>query len=127
MPYQHILYDVADGVATITLNRPDKLNAVNGEMIDELIAAADQADADDNVRAVIVTGAGRAFCAGADLSRGAATFDRNANPRDEGPNTGRDGGGLYKFGPSGRCRGIGFRGHGANRGRRCGKGNDERT
>ena len=80
MPYQTIRLDVADGIATITLNRPEKLNAVNGQMIDELIAAADQADADDAVRAVIVTGAGRAFCAGADLSRGADTFDRNARP-----------------------------------------------
>ena len=69
MPYEHLLYDVADGVATVTLNRPDKLNAVNSVMIDELIAVADEIDADDAVRAVIVTGAGRAFCAGADLSR----------------------------------------------------------
>lgn len=93
MEFQHLLYEVTGGIATVTLNRPDKLNAVNAEMIDEMIAAADAADADDSVRVVIVTGAGRAFCAGADLSRGASTFDRNANPRDEGPNAGRDGGG----------------------------------
>ncbi len=93
MTFELIEYAVADGIATITLNRPDKLNAVNGQMIDELIAAADQADAADAVRAVIVTGAGRAFCAGADLSRGADTFDRNARPAEEGPNAGRDGGG----------------------------------
>lgn len=93
MPYEHLLYDVADGVATVTLNRPDKLNAVNSVMIDELIAVADEIDADDAVRAVIVTGAGRAFCAGADLSLGAATFDRNSRPAEEGPNAGRDGGG----------------------------------
>ncbi len=68
-------YSVDDGVATITLNRPDKLNALNGEMYAGILAALDQTDADDNVRAVIVTGAGRAFCAGADLSRGAGTFD----------------------------------------------------
>jgi enoyl-CoA hydratase/carnithine racemase len=63
------------GVLTITLNRPDKLNAFNRAMMEELIAAFDRADADDDVRAVIVTGAGRAFCAGADLSQGAKTFD----------------------------------------------------
>lgn len=92
MTYQHLLYDVSEGIATVTLNRPDKLNAVNGEMIDELIAVADQADADDAVRVVIVTGAGRAFCAGADLSRGKDTFDRNTKP-ETGPHAGRDGGG----------------------------------
>ncbi len=68
-------YRVDDGVATITLNRPDKLNALNGEMYEGLLAALDQTDGDDSVRVVIVTGAGRAFCAGADLSRGAGTFD----------------------------------------------------
>jgi enoyl-CoA hydratase/carnithine racemase len=68
-------YSVDDGVATITLNRPDKLNALNGETYAGILAALDRTDGDDNVRAVIVTGAGRAFCAGADLSRGAGTFD----------------------------------------------------
>src|SRR6266581_4767612 len=76
MSYEQILYDVADSVATITLNRPDRLNAVTARSIDELIAAFDAADADDGVRAVIVTGAGRAFCAGADLGAGGGTFDR---------------------------------------------------
>ena len=93
MSFQTIRLDAADGIATLTLNRPEKLNAVTGEMIDELIAAADQIDADDAIRAVIVTGEGRAFCAGADLSRGASTFDRNARPKEEGPHAGRDGGG----------------------------------
>src|SRR5207237_9969350 len=67
-----------------TLNRPDKLNAFTATMMHELIAAFDQVDADDEVRAVVVTGAGRAFCAGADLSQGAATVDydkRSDNPR----------------------------------------------
>jgi len=67
--------DIADGVLTLTLARPDKLNAYNPAMQAEMIAALDQADADDDVRAVIVTGEGRAFCAGADLSGGASTFD----------------------------------------------------
>jgi enoyl-CoA hydratase/carnithine racemase len=78
VPYQTIKYEVADRILTITLNRPDKLNAFNAAMQSELIAAFDQADADDEVRAIIVTGEGRAFCAGADLSSGADTFDRDA-------------------------------------------------
>jgi enoyl-CoA hydratase/carnithine racemase len=65
----------ASGIATITLDRPDKLNALNKMMLGDLIAAFDATDADDAVRAVIVTGSGRAFCAGADLSDGGATFD----------------------------------------------------
>ena len=78
MMFTQIRYDVADGIATITLDRPDKLNAFTDTMMHELIAAFDAVDADDAVRAVIVTGAGRAFCAGADLSAGAATFDYDA-------------------------------------------------
>lgn len=65
--FREIAYAVADGVCTLTLDRPERLNAVTSVMIDELIEALDQADADDAVRAVIVTGAGRAFCAGVDL------------------------------------------------------------
>lgn len=75
MAYQTIRYDVADGILTITLNRPEKLNAFTAEMMAELIDAFDKADADDAVRAIVVTGEGRAFCAGADLSQGAKTFD----------------------------------------------------
>jgi len=78
MGYQTILYEVQDNILTVTLNRPDKLNAFNATMQQELIDAFDRADRDDDVRAVIVTGAGRAFCAGADLSSGADTFDRDA-------------------------------------------------
>jgi enoyl-CoA hydratase/carnithine racemase len=80
MAYEQIKYEVEDNILTITLNRPDKMNAFTHVMMDELIAAFDAADADDNVRAIIVTGAGRAFCAGADLSEGGATFDRAARP-----------------------------------------------
>lgn len=75
MSYEQITYEVADGIATLTMNRPDKLNAFTGTMMAEMIDAFDRADADDAVRCVIVTGAGRAFCAGADLSAGAKTFD----------------------------------------------------
>ncbi|MBI3700104.1 MAG: crotonase/enoyl-CoA hydratase family protein [Afipia sp.] len=78
MAYETIKYEVADHILTITLNRPDKMNSFTHVMMNELIAAFDAADADDNVRAIIVTGAGKAFCAGADLSEGGATFDRAA-------------------------------------------------
>jgi enoyl-CoA hydratase/carnithine racemase len=73
--FETLLYAVEDGVATVTLNRPEKLNAFNTQMMQDMIAAFDETDRDDAVRVVIVTGAGRAFCAGADLSAGAQTFD----------------------------------------------------
>jgi enoyl-CoA hydratase/carnithine racemase len=73
--FETIRLEIDEGIATITLNRPEKLNAFTGRMMHELIAAFDATDADDSVRAVIVTGAGRAFCAGADLSEGGRTFD----------------------------------------------------
>jgi enoyl-CoA hydratase/carnithine racemase len=86
--YQTILTDISDGIMTITLHRPDKMNAFTGEMMAEMIAAFDEADASDAVRAVIVTGSGdRAFCAGADLSQGAKTFDY-ANRSDRQENSG---------------------------------------
>src|SRR5579871_1727464 len=78
MPFETILYEVSEQILTITLNRPDKLNAFNAAMLRELIEAFDAADKDDDIRVIIVTGAGRAFCAGADLSSGADTFDRDA-------------------------------------------------
>ncbi len=78
MAYSTIKYDVSENILTITLSRPDKLNAFTGEMMMEMIDAFDRADADDEVRAIIVTGEGRAFCAGADLSAGAKTFDYEA-------------------------------------------------
>jgi len=76
MDFETIRADVEEGIQTITLHRPEKLNAFTGTMMQELIAAFDAADANDDVRAVIVTGAGRAFCAGADLGAGADTFDQ---------------------------------------------------
>jgi len=74
-PYKHILFDVEDGVATITLNRPDKMNAFHFPLGAELARAYARCDEDDAVRAVILTGAGKAFCAGADMGGGAKTFD----------------------------------------------------
>ena len=97
--FETVLLDVADGVATLTLNRPDKMNAFTGQMMSDIIAAFDATDADDAVKAVIVTGAGKAFCAGADLSQGAKTFDyENRDDRPERGDKGsleylRDGGG----------------------------------
>jgi enoyl-CoA hydratase/carnithine racemase len=91
--FETLRYDVADGVATLTLNRPDRLNAVNAASIQDLIAAFDAVDDDDAVRAVIVTGAGRAFCAGADLGHGGSTFAGGPG-RGERPEAHRDGGGL---------------------------------
>jgi len=87
-----VAYSLTDGVATVTLNRPDRLNALNDEMYAGILAAFDQTDADDGVRAVIVTGAGRAFCAGADLGAGARTFDYGDRVGD--PEAHRDRGGM---------------------------------
>jgi enoyl-CoA hydratase/carnithine racemase len=98
--FETITLDVEDGVALLTLNRPDKLNAFNTQMMRDMIAAFDATDADDAVRAVIVTGAGRGFCAGADLSAGGSTFDYDARtPEDQASRARvggvpRDGGGL---------------------------------
>ena len=88
--FEQITTEVADGVLTITLNRPDRLNAWTARMGEELIEAFDRADADDGIRAIIVTGAGRGFCAGADLASGGETFDYREReigglvPRDNG-------------------------------------------
>lgn len=92
---EHITTEVSDGILTITLNRPDRLNAWTPTMARELIEAFDQADADDDVRAVIVTGAGRGFCAGADLERGGETFDPRAREASDGPP--RDNGGMFSL------------------------------
>jgi enoyl-CoA hydratase/carnithine racemase len=93
--YKEILYDVDGPVLTITLNRPDKLNAFTFTMMNELLDAFDQADADDGVRAIIVTGAGRGFCAGADLAAGDGTFDyRDTSGNKARLEDARDGGGL---------------------------------
>jgi enoyl-CoA hydratase/carnithine racemase len=93
--YREILYEVDGPVLTVTLNRPDKLNAFTFVMMSELIDAFDNADADDDVRVVIVTGAGRGFCAGADLAAGDSTFDyRDSSGAEASLEEARDGGGL---------------------------------
>ena len=84
MEYQEIQYQVAERILTLTLHRPDKLNAFTARMLSELLDAIDRADQDDEVRAIIVTGAGRAFCAGADLSSGSGTFDARAGAEGVG-------------------------------------------
>jgi len=87
---EQIRYEVADHVLTITLNRPDRLNAWTPQMSRELLEALDRADADDDVRVVIFTGEGRAYCAGMDLEAGAETFDYHEETGDSVP---RDSGG----------------------------------
>jgi enoyl-CoA hydratase/carnithine racemase len=100
MKYETIKYEIDNNILTITLNRPDKLNAFTGQMMDELIFAFDSAGKDDEVRVIIVTGEGRGFCAGADLSSGNNTFNRDVrnNKGDQedhkkDPEWIRDGGG----------------------------------
>ena len=95
--YTQIRYDVDEHIATITLNRPDQLNAFTGVMMREMIEAFDAIDADDEVRAVIVTGAGRGFCAGADLSGGGETFARGGSDVQTPAGVPRDGGGLVSL------------------------------
>ena len=92
MNFEQILYEKDGPILTITLNRPDKLNAFTAQMMQEIIEAMDAADADDEVRAIIFTGAGRGFCAGADLSAGKDTFNNDAPGKQSGLQ--RDGGGL---------------------------------
>jgi enoyl-CoA hydratase/carnithine racemase len=101
MEYEQILYDVKDRILTITLNRPERLNAFNGKMRAELIDAFQKANADDALRVIIVTGAGRAFCAGADLGAGAEAFNYDEREDRLDRETRRDGGGrltlqIYK-------------------------------
>jgi enoyl-CoA hydratase/carnithine racemase len=91
--YEQIRYDVVDGIATVTLNRPDRLNAFTGTMATELIDAFDRIDADDAVRVVVLTGAGRGFCAGADLGGGGSTFSYPEGSEE----VHRDGGGTVSL------------------------------
>ncbi|MFW6027170.1 MAG: crotonase/enoyl-CoA hydratase family protein [bacterium] len=97
MTYETVRAEVAENILTLTLNRPDRLNAFTERMMHEMIDVFDRADADDEVRAVIVTGEGRAFCAGADLGEGGDSFNRDARSGGETLSEGdprmRDGGG----------------------------------
>ncbi len=108
--FETLHYEIEDQVLLLTMNRPERLNAFNSQMQREFLEALDHADTDDEIRAVIVTGEGRGFCAGADLSKGAETFDydnqaeeakadRASNEgRQEGSNAWlRDGGGLLSL------------------------------
>jgi len=92
MTFSTLRTETEDGVFTITLNRPDKLNALNAPMVRDFVAAIDEADSDDAVRAIVVTGEGRGFCAGADLSGGANTF--SSGDGSAADSTPRDAGGL---------------------------------
>jgi enoyl-CoA hydratase/carnithine racemase len=85
MSYSEIVLEIADGVALVTLNRPERLNAYTSNMGRELYEAFAHCDRDDGVRAIVVTGAGRAFCAGADMARGSDSFDRNEPGRPVPP------------------------------------------
>jgi len=87
--YQTLKTNIEDGIMTITLNRPERLNALNMLMIDEMIDALDYADENDEVRVIIMTGEGRAFCAGADLDKDGDIFKSDLPMEDT-----RDGGGL---------------------------------
>ena len=95
--YAHISLGVDDGIATITLDRADKMNAFTERMRNEILDALDRTDADDDVRAVIFTGAGRAYCAGADLSSGEETFSRGGSPVIGVNGVPRDGGGTVSL------------------------------
>lgn len=97
MDFQDIAYDVSEGIATITLHRPDKMNAFTGRMMHEIISALDMTDADDNVKVVIFTGSGRAYCAGADLSSGGETFAKGGSDVQTKQGVPRDGGGLVSL------------------------------
>ncbi len=96
MDYQQIRYEVEAGILTLTLHRPERLNAFTNRMLAELIDAFDRADADDGVRVILVTGAGRAFCAGADISGGSDSF-AGGNERVADIEKHRDGGGLLSL------------------------------
>ncbi len=98
MDFETLDYSVSDQILTLTLNRPDRMNAFNTVMRRELITAFDAADADDSVRVIVITGAGeRAFCAGADLEKGGDTFNRDKRAQEDDLEGERDGGGTVSL------------------------------
>ncbi len=97
MEFNDILYEVEDGIATLTLNRPDKFNAMGPVMMNEVISAFDLSDQDDNVRAVIVTGAGKGFCGGADLSKGADIFNKDKKIEGRDATSARNPDGTFNY------------------------------
>ncbi len=97
MKYTHIKYEVSERILTITLNRPEQLNTFTPVLKTELIDAFDRADADDGVRVVIVTGSGRAFCAGADFGNAGETFDYSKRDSQDSLETHRDNGGIVSL------------------------------
>ena len=97
MGYETLLTDLKDGIFTLTLNRPDRLNAFTQTMMNDYLSVIDEIDANDDVRVVIVTGAGRGFCAGADLAAGGETFGSGASGDEEIDRVPRDGGGRVSL------------------------------
>ena len=97
MTFTDILFDVSDGIATITLHRPDALNAFTNQMVRDLKVAFDKIDENDDIRALVMTGSGRAFCAGADLSSGGSTFEKGGSDITDKGGVVRDGGGLVSL------------------------------
>ncbi|MFO8101191.1 MAG: crotonase/enoyl-CoA hydratase family protein [Dehalococcoidia bacterium] len=97
MDYTHIKYEVSDRIGTITLNRPEQMNTFTPRMREELIDAFGRADDDDDVLVVIVTGTGKAFCAGADFGRGEETFNYGKRDSEDTIDTHRDNGGLVSL------------------------------
>ena len=97
MDYELIIFEVAGQIATITLNRPERLNAWTYEMSNEIWDALMRVENDPNLRVTIITGAGRGFCAGADLSRGSNTFDGSNRPREEVERRRREGSLIRRY------------------------------
>ena len=96
--YKTIILEEVDSVAILKLNRPKKLNAFNMQMLDDMLDAIDETNTNDNIKSLVITGEGRAFCAGADLSLGEKTFNKNFDTREEfNSDFRRDAGGILNL------------------------------